>query len=143
MRRLGLDVGEARVGVAVSDAGGTVASPLTVLDARALKRDLRALARLVEDYEVEELVVGLPLTLSGDEGPQAVAVRAEADRIGAALGLPIAYVDERLSSSAAARAMTQAGVDTRGQRGRLDMVAAAYILQGYLDARRRATTDDA
>ena len=143
MRLLGLDIGEARVGVAVSDAAGVVASPLVVLDARALARDVGPLKRLVEDYEVTALVAGLPLTMAGEEGPQAASVRATAERIAGALGMPIAYVDERLSSSAAARAMAGAGIDTRGQRGKLDMVAAAYILQGYLDSQRRFASDDA
>jgi len=143
VRLLGLDIGEARVGVAVSDAEGTVASPLVVLDARALARDIGPLKRLAEDYEVVGLVAGLPLTMAGEEGPQAASVRAAAERIAGALGMPIAYVDERLSSSAASRAMAGAGVSTRGQRGKLDMVAAAYILQGYLDSQRRSTSDDA
>ncbi len=143
MRLLGLDIGEARVGVAVSDAEGAVASPLVVLDARALARDIGPLKRLVEDYEVTGLVAGLPLTMAGEEGPQAIMVRATAERIAGALGMPIAYVDERLSSSAASRAMTGSGVSTRGQRGKLDMVAAAYILQGYLDSQRRFASDDA
>lgn len=143
VRILGLDIGEARIGVAVSDADGAVASPLVVLDARALARDIGPLKGLVEDYEVTALVAGLPLTMAGDEGPQAATVRATAERIARALGMPIAYVDERLSSSAAARAMAGAGVSTRGQRGQLDMVAAAYILQGYLDSQRRLASDDA
>jgi len=142
VRILGLDIGEARIGVAVSDAAGVVASPLMVLDARALARDITPLRRLVDDYEVTALVAGLPLTMAGEEGPQAEAVRLAADRIAAALGMPIAYLDERLSSRAASRLMTTAGESTRRQRGRLDMVAATYVLQGYLDAQRRLASDD-
>jgi putative Holliday junction resolvase len=142
MRLVGLDIGEARIGVAVSDAGGVVASPLVVLDARALARDIGPLKRIVEDYEAGGLVVGLPLTLAGEEGPQAVAVREQTERIATALGMEIAYVDERLSSAAAARAMAEAGVSARDRRGQLDMVAAAYILQGYLDTQRRSTPDE-
>ncbi len=134
MRALGLDIGSVRVGVAVSDPDGAVASALVVLDARELARDMRSLARIVEDYEVGQLVVGLPLTLSGDEGPQAAAVREVADRLAAALGLPLAFQDERNSSAEARRAMRAAGLSDREQRGSLDKVAAALLLQTWLDA---------
>ena len=134
MRAIGLDIGEARIGVAVSDPRGTVASPVTVLDARELHRDIRSLARIVEDYGAEVVVVGLPLTLAGEEGPQAAGVRAEAERLGTALGLRVEYYDERLSSAEARRMMREAGVSEREQRGALDKVAAAIVLQGWLDA---------
>lgn len=136
MRALGLDIGSVRVGVAVSDPDGAVASAVAVLDARELARDTRALARIVEDYEAEQLVVGLPLTLSGDEGPQAAEVRAVAGRLASALSLPLAFQDERNSSAEARRAMRAAGLSDREQRGSLDKVAAAILLQTWLDARR-------
>ena len=136
MRTLGLDIGSVRVGVAVSDPDGAVASAVAVLDARELARDTRSLARIVEDYEAEQLVVGLPLTLSGDEGPQAAEVREVAGRLADALGLPVAYQDERNSSAEARRAMRAAGLSEREQRGSLDKVAAAILLQTWLDARR-------
>lgn len=136
MRALGLDIGSVRVGVAVSDPDGAVASAVAVLDARELARDTRSLARIVEDYEAEQLVVGLPLTLSGDEGPQAAEVRGVAGRLADALGLPVAYQDERNSSAEARRAMRAAGLSEREQRGSLDKVAAAILLQTWLDARR-------
>jgi putative Holliday junction resolvase len=135
MRRLGLDIGEKRVGVAVSDPSGRVATPLKVLEASALTGEAVVLRRLVEDYGVRELVVGLPLTLAGDEGHQAKRVRAEAERLADAVGLPLVMWDERLSSTSAARAMSEAGEDSRARRGRLDMVAASLLLQGYLDSR--------
>ncbi|TDB39134.1 MAG: Holliday junction resolvase RuvX [Actinobacteria bacterium] len=137
MRLLGLDIGEARVGVAVSDPAGTIASPLVVLDARLLTRDIRPLRTLVDDYEVEGLVVGLPLSMNGSEGRQSATVRAVADRLGKELALPVMYADERLSSATAARAMGSGGVKAKQQRGRLDMVAAAIILQAYLDGQRK------
>lgn len=136
MRTLGLDIGSVRVGVAVSDAGGAVASAVAVLDARELARDARSLVRIVEDYDVEQLVVGLPLTLSGDEGPQAAEVREVAGRLASALGLPVAFQDERNSSTEARRAMRAAGLSEREQRGSLDKVAAAILLQTWLDTRR-------
>lgn len=136
MRALGLDIGSVRIGVAVSDPSGSVASPLTVLDARALASDIGPLARLVEDYEPECLVVGLPLSLSGGTGPQADAVRATAERLAGAVGVPLAYADERLSSAEARRVMSASGLSEREQRGSVDKVAAALVLQGWLDSRR-------
>lgn len=133
MRILGLDIGEKRVGVAVSDASGTVASPVDVV-AAAMLSDRRAMMRLVEDWDIGLLVVGLPLTLDGQEGPQALAVRQIADALAARLGLPLKYHDERLSSSSARSVMREAGLSERRQRGSLDKVAAAIMLQGYLDA---------
>ena len=137
MRLLGLDIGEVRVGVAVSDPAGTIASPLAVLDGRALARDVRPLKELADEYEVAGLVAGLPIGMNGVEGAQAVRVRAVAERLGAALALPVTYADERLSSKAAGRAMSGGGVTAKKQRGKLDMVAAALILQTYLDSQRR------
>jgi putative Holliday junction resolvase len=142
MRRLGLDIGEKRVGVAVSDPSGSVATPLTVLDSAGLSRDPSPLRRLVEDYEACELVVGLPLTMAGEEGPQAAAVRVLGERFAAATGLPLVFWDERLSSSAARRAMGETGVRSRDARGSVDMVAAALVLQAYLDAHRASEGDE-
>ncbi len=138
MRLLGLDIGEARVGVAVSDPAGTIASPLAVLDARKLARDIRPLRQLAEEYEAGGLVVGLPLSMDGSEGRQAFAVRAVGERLGKELALPVTYADERLTSSTASRAMGAGGVSQKQQRGRLDMVAAAIILQAHLDGLRRS-----
>lgn len=135
MRALGLDIGSVRVGVAVSDPSGRIASPVAVLEAAVLARDPRPLVRIAEDYEAELLVVGLPLTLAGEEGPQAVEVRTIAGRLGIALGLPVEYWDERHSSAEARRVMRAAGLSEKEQRGSLDKVAAAVVLQGWLEAR--------
>lgn len=137
MRVLALDIGEKRVGVAVSDPLGRVATPVTVLDARRLLGDAAELKRLLRDYDdVEALVVGLPLSLDGSEGPQAARVRAVAEKIAAHVGLPVNYVDERLSSAEAEKRMSEAGADSRARRGSVDMVAASVMLQTYLDSRR-------
>lgn len=133
MRHLGFDIGERRIGVAVSDPSGRVATPLVVLDARELARDTGALRRLVEDYEPGELVVGLPLTMAGEVGPQAATVKETVRRLLEPLGIPLAYHDERLSSAEAERAMAAAGADARARRGSVDMVAAAVLLQNHLD----------
>jgi putative Holliday junction resolvase len=135
MRVLGLDIGEKRIGVAVSDPSGTVATPLVVLDAKRALGDGRELVRLAEEYEAELAVIGLPLSMDGTEGPQAAAVRAAGTRVARFLRLPIEYYDERLSS---AEAMSEAGVSDRDKRGSIDMVAAALFLQSYLDAHRES-----
>jgi putative Holliday junction resolvase len=134
MRTLGLDIGEKRIGVAISDPSGRVATPLSVLDARAVAADIGSLLRIIEDYEVQSMVVGLPLTMSGDEGAQAREVRRTAEMLSLRLGMAVAYQDERLTSKSAERAMSEAGADSRARRGRVDMVAAALLLQTYLDA---------
>ncbi len=146
MRVLGLDLGERRVGVAVSDPQGRVATPLKVLDARIVS-DPKPLKRLVEDYEVELVVVGLPLSLDGSEGPQAKRVRSMGTRLAQLIDIPFRYYDERLSSTEAKRVMAEANVSDRAKRGSVDMVAAAVFLQSFLDsenaqAERRGELDD-
>lgn len=133
MRMLGLDIGERRVGVAVSDPDGRVATPLKVLPG-PLSADVAPLKRLLEDYEVEVAVVGLPLSMDGTEGPQARAVREEVARLSKSVRLEWRFHDERLSSVAAKRMMADAGADSRKQRGSVDMVAASIMLQSYLDS---------
>lgn len=142
MRVLGLDMGSTRIGVAVSDPYGRIASPLVVLDARNPAQAVRELSHLVEDYEIEQLVVGLPLTLAGEEGPQAMEVRRAAEPLGVTLGVPLAYHDERNSSNEARRSMREAGMSDKDQRGSLDKVAAAIVLQGWLDARHARASED-
>jgi putative Holliday junction resolvase len=134
MRVLGLDIGEVRTGVAVSDHDMRVATPITVLETKRILADPRPLAELVEEEGGRLAVVGLPLTMAGEEGPQAARVREIAASLGQKLGLELAFVDERLSSAEASRALRAAGRDSRKQRGMLDMVAAALLLQGWLDA---------
>lgn len=141
MRMLGLDIGERRVGVAVSDPEGRVATPLKVLPA-PLSADLSQLKRILEDYEVEIAVVGLPLSMNGSEGPQARVVRDEVARLSKALDLDWRFHDERLSSVAAKRMMTDAGADSRKQRGSVDMVAASIMLQSYLDSMAAGSHDE-
>ena len=136
MRVLALDIGERRIGVAVSDPSGTVASPLIVLDAANVLGNGRDLTQLADEYEAGLVVVGLPLSLDGTEGPQAQAVRRAAARLAGFLRVPVEFADERMSSAQASRAMGDVGASQRQQRGSVDMVAAAIFLQSYLDARR-------
>jgi putative Holliday junction resolvase len=142
VRILALDIGEKRIGVAVSDPSGKVATPLTVLDARRVLGDGHDLLRIAEEYEPELVVVGLPLSLDGTEGPQAAAVRRAAKRLAGFLLLPFEFADERLSSAQALRSMGEAGASARDARGSVDMVAAAIFLQSYLDARENDDTKD-
>ena len=138
-RTMALDYGERRIGVAVSDPTRTIASPLATLQRRAGKRPPWAeITRLVQEQEVEELVVGLPLDLSGDEGPWAAEVRAFGDDLARRTGLPVHWVDERLTSVMAERAVRGMGLkrSQREEKARIDAAAAALILEGYL-ARRR------
>ena len=135
MVAMALDIGEKRVGVAVSDAGGRIASPVKVLPAAEVKSLARSFRMLLEDYEPEVLVCGRPMTLAGEQGPQAVRIEEEARRIGDAVGLPVAFVDERLSSAEAKRILRAQGMSERDMRGRVDAVAASLFLQTWLDAR--------
>ncbi len=134
---LALDIGDARTGVALSDERQVVAMPYRVYTTAELLHDAHLLTTLVHDYELVGVVVGLPLTFAGMIGPQARHVQALADKIleGEALSLlPCYYFDERLSSSEAKRVMAAAGHSEREMRGTLDKLAAAIILQDYLDA---------
>ncbi|MDA3935283.1 MAG: Holliday junction resolvase RuvX [Actinomycetota bacterium] len=135
MRMLGLDMGERRIGIAISDPDGRVATPLKVLDAHVIYEP-GPLRRLIEDYEVELIVVGLPLSLDGREGPQAKRVRELGARLATQIATPIEFFDERLSSTEAKRVMTEAGVSDKAKRGSIDMVAASVFLQSYLDLQR-------
>jgi putative Holliday junction resolvase len=143
VRVLGLDIGSVRAGVAVSDPSGTVATPRAVLDARRLLEDPGELKAIVEDEGVELLVVGLPVTMAGEEGSQAERARIAGEALGRALGLPVEYFDERLTTVEASAAMRAGGVRSRAQRGRLDAAAAALMLQAYLDARKARRPDEA
>lgn len=133
-RVLAIDPGTQRIGVAISDPGGTVAMPLVVLPAGP--EFLGRLADISEANQVIEVVVGLPRTLGGAEGPQAQSARSLAADIERRLDLPVRLVDERLTTAAAARSFDEAGVTQRNRRNRIDKVAAAMLLQGYLDSRR-------
>jgi putative holliday junction resolvase len=129
---MGLDYGTRRVGVAISDPGRLLAQPHGVIDRerQELEGELR---RLVEEMEVELVVVGLPLSLSGREGPAARAARVFARRVAEVTGLPVELADERLSTVAAEGALREGRVKGPARRRMVDRVAAALMLQSYLD----------
>jgi putative Holliday junction resolvase len=133
---LGLDLGAARIGVAVSDRSGTVASPLTVV-ARSgtLAVDHRRLAQLVAEEEAEIVVVGLPLSLSGAAGKAAQAAQTEIAMLASVLDVPVVSHDERFTTKTAQEALRLGGVKRAKQRALVDQVAAAVMLQAWLDAR--------
>jgi putative Holliday junction resolvase len=138
MRTLGLDVGTKTIGVAASDALGLTAQAVTTVRRTSLKADLAALAELVREYEVERFVVGLPLNMDGTEGPRAEATRRFVDALTQALGLPVEFWDERLSTVAATRTLLEADLSRAKRRQVIDQMAAQFILQGWLDARQLA-----
>ncbi len=138
-RRLGIDVGSVRVGVALSDPDGVLATPLATV-ARDVARgsDLDTIAGFVVEHDVVGVVVGLPRTLAGREGPAAEAAREFATALATRLagGVPVVFSDERLTTVVATRQMRESGRKGRRQRAVVDQVAAVAILQGWLDARR-------
>ena len=137
MRALGIDLGSKRIGVAVADSAGTMAMPYEVVERSGDRsRDHRRLAELAEETGAEQLVVGLPLSLDGSVGPAAAAALAEADELAAATGLPVATWDERLTTVTADRELAAAGRKAPARRRVVDKVAAAVMLQGWLDHRR-------
>jgi putative Holliday junction resolvase len=140
MRIMGIDFGERRVGVAVSDPTETLASPLPTLKRRAGKRPpLTALEALVEEQEVGALVVGLPLTLDGSESAWTRTVRAFGEALARRTGLPLHFVDERFTSVRAERAVRGIGLPKgkREEKDRIDAAAAVLILQSWLDRRKK------
>ncbi|MHA6794871.1 Holliday junction resolvase RuvX [Pseudonocardia bannensis] len=136
-RRLGIDVGAVRVGVALSDPDGILATPLVTVP-RDVEggSDLRALADLVAEHDIVQIVVGLPRTLAGREGPAAEAAQAFAAALAEVVDVPVALTDERLTTVVAARQLSARGVKGRKQRAVVDQAAAVGILQGWLDAAR-------
>jgi putative holliday junction resolvase len=140
-RRLGVDFGEVRVGVALSDPSGVLATPLVTLNRdRSGGADLGALVALVAEHEVVEVVVGLPRTLAGRHGPAAQAAADYARVLAARLGdgVPVRLTDERFTTVSAARVLAERGVRGRKQRAVVDQAAAVEILQGWLEVRRAA-----
>lgn len=132
--RLGIDVGQARIGVARSDASGSLVVPVSTLKRDG--RDLARIAGLARQHEVVEIIVGLPLTLSGDEGTAAQGARHYAGMVAARTGIPVRLVDERLSTVSAHSALHDAGMDSRRHRSVVDQVAATVILEHALTIER-------
>lgn len=138
MRVVGIDLGSRRIGVAVSDATGTLASPHTVV-ARSGDRDVdhRVLADLVAQLGAVRVIVGLPLSMSGASGTAAQSAFEEAEALAGTVGVPVETYDERLTTVSAERALRAGGTKARARRGVIDKVAAAVMLQAWLDRSQR------
>lgn len=133
-RRLGVDVGSVRVGVALSDPHALIATPLVTLPRDRGAADQRAIAALVREHAVIEVVIGLPLHLSGARGAAADEASAYAGAVATLIDpVPVRLIDERLSTRAASAVLAAKGLDRRAQRGVVDQTAAAIILQSWLD----------
>jgi putative Holliday junction resolvase len=137
VRALGIDLGTRRIGVALSDSAGSLATPYEVVARSGDRaRDHRRIAALAEEAGAECLVVGLPLSLDGTTGPAAQAALAEADELAAATGLPVEMWDERLTTVTADRDLIALDLKAPARRRIVDKVAAAVMLQSWLDHRR-------
>ncbi|MFM2077900.1 MAG: hypothetical protein RJA49_1790 [Actinomycetota bacterium] len=136
MRVLGVDLGSKRIGIAVSDRSGTIASPLVVLQRTgSVARDHQRIAELVREEEAVAVVVGLPINMNGSTGPAAKAAIKEAEALATVVGVPVHTSDERRTTVSADRAMIEAGMNAVKRRKVVDKVAAAVILQHWLDGR--------
>jgi putative holliday junction resolvase len=131
-----LDYGQARIGLAVSDELGLLAHPRPFVPARPLERALRELGSFFRREGVGHVLLGLPLSLRGSEGTAAGRARKFGQALASATGVPIEYVDERLSTVFASARLREAGHDAKQARGRIDSASAALLLQAWLDGRR-------
>ncbi len=136
MRALGLDLGTKTIGLAVSDELGITAQGLTTLKRRGPRKDLEAIAERVTEFTIDCFVIGLPLNMDGSEGPRAEFTRKFGTTLEEATKLPIIYWDERLTSVAAHRALSEVGASRKKRKEVIDQVAAVLILQGWLDSQR-------
>jgi putative Holliday junction resolvase len=134
-RILAIDPGDRRVGLAVSDPLGITAQGLPTLDRSAsLRRDLDRIAAIARQHRATRFLVGLPVNMDGTEGPQAGKARAFGAMLAERSGLPVAFLDERLTSREAERVLRIEGVDVRRDAGTVDRLAATILLQSYLDS---------
>ena len=136
-RLLGLDVGEKTIGLALSDTTLTVASPMATIRRGKFAADAERLGRIAAEQGVGGLVLGLPINMDGSEGPRCQSVRQFARNLLARLPLPLAFWDERLSTAAVTRTLLEADMSRKRRAETVDKLAAAYILQGALDAARQ------
>ncbi len=141
MRVLALDIGVARIGIAISDSDGLIAQPLCVLSANEVTQHSKAFVRILQDWEPDVLLCGLPLSLSGSESEHAQATKKTAQLIAKNTHLPLEFTDERLSSKQAKRILRERGLSEKQMRGKIDAVAASVFLQSWLDEKRN--TDEA
>ena len=143
MRAIGIDLGSRRVGIAVCDSAGTLATPYEVVQRMGDRaREHARIAELVAEVEAEIVVVGMPLRLDGSVGPAAEAAVEEVEQLAAALEVPVETYDERLTTVTADRSLMDQDMNATQRRRVVDKVAASVMLQAWLDNRRLATADD-
>ena len=133
MRSLGLDIGDKRIGVALSDPEGILASPFTIISHRDERLDIEAIIDIVSQHQVKRIIVGLPRSMDGSIGKQAEKVKAFVQRLCSQVDVPVEFRDERLTTVSAERLMRTTNAPKTRRKARYDAIAAALILQGYLD----------
>lgn len=138
MRILCLDVGEKNIGVAVSDPLGLTAQGLEVIKRKSLSKDLRKIRQLLKDYDVEEIVLGLPRNMNGTIGEKAREILRFKEKLDEVAGIAVTLWDERLTTVAAQRALLEADVSRKGRKKVIDKLAAVFILESYLRYRQRS-----
>jgi putative Holliday junction resolvase len=143
MRVMALDVGDRRIGIALSDSLGITAQRLTMIERVGLARDLGTIAELKAEHGADELVVGLPLTMRGEEGEQARKVMQFVDALKAHLQCPVHVLDERLTTVQGERALLATDTSRRRRKQLVDQIAAQLILQAYLDTKHAASSGPA
>lgn len=136
MRILAVDLGERRIGLALSDEMEILASPLEVYQHKSDEASLQYLCELIKRRGVKEVVIGLPLDMKGHRGPKADQAQAFADELQKRVAIPVVLWDERLTTMQAQRSLLEADVSRAGRKETVDMIAAAVLLQSYLDRRR-------
>ncbi len=133
-RFLGFDVGEKTIGLALSDTKRTIATPFQVILRTQWKKDADTLLKLIKEYHILGIVVGLPLNMNGSEGPRCQSIRQFVTNLHSLIEIPICLWDERLSTMAVTRTLLEADLSRSKRKRVVDKMAAAYILQGFLDA---------
>lgn len=133
MRIMGLDIGDATVGIAMSDPFGWTAQGIKTIRRKSIKADISEIISIIEEYEVEKIVAGFPINMNGTLGPSSEKIKAFCQKIQAAKEIEIIYQDERLTTVAASKMLIEADVSRKKRKQVIDTVAATYILQIYLD----------
>ena len=136
MNVLALDIGRSRVGIAVCVGKPPIASPLCVISYNEVKNTQPQFRRLIEDWQPDLLLCGLPYSLDGKPGPQAESVKKDAKHIASQVGLPLEFVDERLSSKQAKQILREQGITEAQMRGKIDMIAASIFLDTWLQQQK-------
>ncbi len=143
MRALGVDLGTKRIGLATSDASGTLASPLQVLNRSGSRlQDHQAIAAIVKEYEIDCVVVGMPLSMSGAAGAAAQSATIEVSQMTSVVGVPVLTYDERLTTVSAHQILQENNVPAKDRKNVIDKIAAAVMLQSWLDAQRNRVAHD-